>query len=143
MNPFNLLVADSAQARVLSNYPEREEHVLDPGVHGLSNGAFARPWPKARRLCEDLAGWLAHDARDFTPLFTALRNEAPFAEDDAEADGPEPAFSGVFIRHPLYGTRCSTVLAVSTTGEGTIVERRFSADGEESGETRIDFDWAG
>jgi uncharacterized protein with NRDE domain len=140
MNPFNLLLADRDLSRVVSNYPARVEHVLVPGVHGLSNGAFARPWPKARRLCDDLAGWLAHDARDFAPLFTSLRNEAPFPEKDP-GDGPEPAFSGVFIRNPGYGTRCSTIVAVSREGRGEIVERRFAPDGEETGETRIEFAW--
>lgn len=141
MNPFNLLLADAGKARVLSNYPAPEEHVLAPGVHGLSNGAFARPWPKARRLCEDLGGWLAHDARDFASLFTALRSEAPFPEEDREGDGPEPAFSGVFIRNETYGTRCSTVVAVSRAGAGTIIERRFSPEGEETGETALSFAW--
>jgi uncharacterized protein with NRDE domain len=141
MNPFNLLLADGEQARILSNYPAPEEHVLAPGVHGLSNGAFSRPWPKARRLCEDLGGWLAHDAKDFGSLFSALRSEAPFPEEDREGDGPEPAFSGVFIRNETYGTRCSTVVAVSHSGSGTIVERRFSPDGADAGETALAFAW--
>lgn len=141
MNPFNLLLIDGEEARVVSNFPAREEHVLPAGVHGLSNGPFARPWPKARRLCEDLAGWLVHDASDFAPLFTALRNEAPFAMDDTEDGGPEPAFSGVFIRNPQYGTRCSTVVAVSNGGRGLIVERRFSPQGEDQGETELQFAW--
>ncbi|MGE3692592.1 MAG: NRDE family protein [Novosphingobium sp.] len=143
MNPFNLLLADADRARILSNYPGPEEHILAPGIHGLSNGAFALPWPKARRLCADLAGWLAHDARDLSPLFTALRNEAPFPEEDYEGDGPEPAFSGVFIRNAMYGTRSSTVVAVSRQGAGAIIERRFSPDGEETGETALTFDWPG
>jgi len=141
MNPFNLLLADRTQARVLSNYPSPEEHVLAPGVHGLSNGAFSRPWPKARRLREDLAGWLAHDAQDFASLFTALRSEAPFPGEDREGDGPEPAFSGVFIRDPTYGTRSSTVVAVARDGAGTVVERRFSPDGKEAGDTTLSFAW--
>lgn len=141
MNPFNLLLADKGQARILSNYPAPEEHVLAPGVHGLSNGAFTRPWPKARRLCEDLAGWLSHDAHDFAALFSALRNEAPFPEQDREGNGPEPAFSGVFLRNAVYGTRSSTVVAVTREGAGTVVERRFSPEGEDAGETSLSFSW--
>ncbi len=140
MNPFNLLVADKASARVVSNWPEQTDHTLSPGVHSLSNGAFTRPWPKARRLCDDLSGWLAHDAGGLETLFTALRNEAPFPEEDS-GEGPEPAYSGVFIRDPNYGTRCSTVVAVDRGGHGTISERRFSAEGETLGETTLDFAW--
>jgi uncharacterized protein with NRDE domain len=140
MNPFNLLVADRAGARVRSNWPAPSEQALEAGIHGLSNGAFARPWPKARRLCEDMAGWLAHDAGDFPALFTALRNEAPFPEEEA-GEGPEPAYSGVFIRDPVYGTRCSTIVAVDRTGRGTIIERRFDPAGEAVGETALHFAW--
>ncbi len=140
MNPFNLAVADGQGVRVTSNWPMPAGHELAPGVHGLSNGAFVRPWPKARRLCEDLAGWLAHDAGGFDALFTALRNEAPFPERDY-GEGPEPAYSGVFIRNPDYGTRCSTVVAVSREGQGAIIERRFSPAGDPAGETRLDFVW--
>lgn len=142
MNPFNLLLGDSQGVHVASNWPEPAEETLAPGVHGLSNGAFERPWPKARRLCADLAGWLAHDAGDFDALFTALRSEAPFPEED-HGEGPEPAYSGVFIRDAVYGTRCSTVVAVDRTGQGTIIERRFLPGGEVTGETRLSFAWGG
>lgn len=140
MNPFNLAVADAGAARVTSNWPEPAGHELAPGIHGLSNGAFDRPWPKARRLCEDLAGWLAHDSGGLDALFTALRSEAPFPEED-RGQGPEPAYSGVFIRDPAYGTRCSTLVAVRRSGQGVIIERRFSPQGEVTGETRLDFAW--
>lgn len=139
MNPFNLLLIDSATARIVSNWPRHAEHALPPGVHGLSNGAFERPWPKARRLCADLAEWLADDARDLNALLTALRNEAPFSERDREDDGPESAYSGVFIRNPVYGTRCSTVVAIRRDGRGTIIERRFDEQAESIGETQLHF----
>ena len=141
MNPFNLAVADRHAARVVTNWPGPAEHALAPGIHGLSNGAYERPWPKARRLCADLAGWLAHDARDLGALFTALRNEAPFPEDDPDG-GPEPAYSGVFIRDPAYGTRSSTVVAVAREGRGTIAERCFSPAGDVVGETQVQFVWS-
>jgi len=140
MNPFNLLVADRQSARLVSNWPEESEHLLGAGVHGVSNGAFDRPWPKARRLCDDLEGWLAHDAGDFAGLFSALRSEAPFPEEDA-GEGPEPSYSGVFIRNPVYGTRCSTIVAVARDGQGMISERRFSPTGEPAGETKLHFEW--
>jgi len=140
MNPFNLLIADRDHARIVSNHPAREDYALEPGVHGVSNGAFTRPWPKARRLCEDLGGWLAHDAHDLAPLFTALRNEAPFPEDDWDG-GPERAYSGVFIRNEIYGTRCSTIVTIDHQGAGHIVERRFDPLGDSTGETALDFCW--
>jgi uncharacterized protein with NRDE domain len=140
MNPFNLLLVDQSHARVLTNHPQPEEHSLSPGVHGLSNGAFTRPWPKAGQLCADLAGWLEQGTGDLSPLFAALRSEATFPAEDG-GDGPEQAYSGVFIRNETYGTRCSTVVAVDRKGQGMIIERRCEPTGQETGETTLNFVW--
>ncbi|MDE2597314.1 MAG: NRDE family protein [Sphingomonadales bacterium] len=113
MNPFNLLLADAASARVVTNWPEPAEMELVPGVHGLSNGPFAAPWPKTRALCTALEDWLAKDCEDFTPLFAALADRRPLP-----GPGPEQRLSSVFIDDPHYGTRCSTVLALDRGGSG-------------------------
>ena len=47
----------------------------------------------------------------------------------------------VFIRDRVYGTRCSTVVAIDREGRGTIMERRFSATSEGTGETTLAFEW--
>ena len=53
----------------------------------------------------------------------------------------EPPFSPIFIRNPVYGTRCSTVVAIDDVGCGFIFERRFDASGEKEGETAMSFSW--
>ena len=133
MNPFNLCTADAAAARILTNHPARAEHALGPGVHGLSNGAFQRPWPKTRQLCAALDHWLAQDREDSAALFEALRAEAPAAPKSADEEGPEAAYSPVFVRDPVYGTRCSTVVLIDHQGSGSIEERSFDAAGRTSG----------
>ena len=55
----------------------------------------------------------------------------------------EPPLSPIFIRNPVYGTRCSTVVAVDDQGQGVIIERRFAVDGGEAGETALPFSWPG
>lgn len=47
----------------------------------------------------------------------------------------------MFIRDSVYGTRCSTVIAVDANGAGTITERRFGPSGLRGGETRMTFSW--
>jgi uncharacterized protein with NRDE domain len=131
MNPFNLCLADADRARVLTNYPRRELHELDPGVHGLSNGAFHRPWPKTRQLCAGLEAWLQGEAADPAALFAALRAETPEAPKSPDEEGPEAAYSPVFIRDPVYGTRCSTVVLIGRDGTGVIEERSFGPAGHE------------
>jgi uncharacterized protein with NRDE domain len=49
--------------------------------------------------------------------------------------------SAVFIRNPLYGTRCSTLVLIDHEGAGTIIERRFDGSGARSGESQIAFRW--
>lgn len=143
-NPFNLVVANPQGAQFLSNHPEQQRSPLPSGVHGLSNGALAPAWPKTRRLCGDLSDWLAGDTHSIEPLFAALRDESPHdSAGDGPGEGPEPRLSGVFIRDPVYGTRCSTVILIDRQGSGRIAERRFDANGAVSGESVLDFRWPG
>jgi len=134
MNPFNLWLADRAQLRFLSNHPLVEELELDPGIHGLSNGARGDRWFKTARLEAALGAWL-EGAQDPAVLFAALRDETP------ESADPEDIFSPVFIRNATYGTRCSTVVLVDAEGRGTITERRFDPNGAVSGESQLPFAW--
>jgi uncharacterized protein with NRDE domain len=48
----------------------------------------------------------------------------------------------IFIRSPVYGTRCSTVVAVDIQGQGQIIERGFDAEGKLTSETRVSFIWS-
>ena len=142
-NPFNLLIAEmNGHATLLCNYPEAHRTNLPFGVLGLSNGAFTPAWPKTKRLCTNLKGWIEAGNDDPAPLFSALRDESPHdSPGDGLGLGPEPRLSGVFIHDATYGTRCSTVVAVDHSGYGRIIERRFDADGAVSGETALDFHW--
>jgi uncharacterized protein with NRDE domain len=140
-NPFNLLVLDQGALTLLSNRPASVVRPLGPGVHGLSNGLHDAPWPKTRTVRAAVADWVADGEGDVERLFAALRDERRF--DAGNGDEPEPVGSPVFIRSPVYGTRCSTVVTVDREGRGMIAERRFGADGEVTGETRLAFRWPG
>ena len=132
MNPFHLVCLDAGSAWHVTNHPQPLRTALAPGIHGVSNGLFDRPWPKTVRLQDALAAWLGAGSDDHTPLFAALADETTLpAESDSE--GPALNFSPVFIRHPEYGTRCSTVVLVGHDGRGRIAERRFNADGRVCG----------
>ncbi len=134
MNPFNLFMADAQAAWHLTNHPEVRRTPLAPGIHGLSNGPHDQPWAKTRALEATLARWLAEDSADPAPLFAALADDAELA-----GPGPELRFSPVFIRHALYGTRCSTVVLIDAQGAGRIIERRFDAAGRTTGESDLTF----
>lgn len=140
-NPYNLLTANPRGAWLWSNYPAAARLPLSPGVHGLSNGDFAHPWPKTRQLNAALTQWLGTGHGDIAALFGALADDTPPPASDEGEQGPEAPFSPVFIRNPLYGTRCSTVITIARDGGGRIAERRFDADGKPVGETTLAFRW--
>ena len=144
-NPFNLIVADGAEARFLSNRPGEIRTSLAHGIYGLSNGALDEPWPKTLQLKAALLDWLGRDGRNFAPLFAALASETlpdiglhPQTPSDVALEAPD---TPPFIRNSIYGTRCSTVVAIDRKGAGTITERRFDADAHPTGETSLSFSW--
>lgn len=144
-NPFNLILIDRHRAHFLTNRPHPVHTHLTPGVYGLSNGALDAPWPKTLALKTALLDWLVAGAERPETLFEALHIEnlpdaglTPETPSDIPA---EAAMSPIFIRNPVYGTRCSTLLAIDAGGKGTIIERRFNAQGEASGETGLEFHW--
>jgi uncharacterized protein with NRDE domain len=144
-NPFNLILADREQARFLSNRPTPVHSILAPGIYGLSNGALDEPWPKTLQLKARLLEWIVADVDEPAALFDALRSEAladfgisPSEPSDAPLEAPA---SPIFINDPVYGTRCSTVIAVDSSGKGLAIERRFDPDGAQTGETALPFFW--
>lgn len=141
MNPFNLVLVEQGKAWFVTNHPKAERRRLSPGIHGLSNGGFDVPWPKTVQVEQALGQWLGAGTGDVAPLLSALRDETPDAGMALPEHGPEPRFAPVFILDRVYGTRCSTVLAIRRDGCGTIVERSYSPDGEVTGERSVDFTW--
>ncbi|MFL6762852.1 MAG: NRDE family protein [Sphingomicrobium sp.] len=146
-NPFNLIVVDRGKAVFSSNRPEPVRSPLAPGVYGLSNGALDEPWPKTVRLKQRLLEWIAGAATQPELLLDDLRDESlpdPGTRAPLPSDVPqEPPLSPIFIGNPIYGTRCSTVVAVDDRGQGLIIERRYSPAGENAGETALAFSWPG
>ena len=144
-NPFNLIVASQTEAHFLSNRPDDIRTTLANGIYGLSNGALDEPWPKTLALKAALGDWLNADSADFAPLFAALGNETLAnigLHSATPSDVPqEAADTPPFIRNAVYGTRCSTVVAIDRKGNGMIVERRFDARSEAAGETSLGFIW--
>jgi len=144
-NPVNLIVADQHGAHFLSNRPDVTRSTLASGLYGLSNGTLDEPWPKTMRLKSCLLDWITGDATDPELLFGAL-HEQVLPDIGLEPRTPsevpqEPLQSPIFIRNPVYGTRCSTVVAIDMRRRGVIMERRFAPDGNETGRTSLTFHW--
>lgn len=122
-NAFNLFTVGGGSPRLLTNRPVPLIMPLDPGVHALANEPVDAPCPRAERLRAALAAVV--DARsDPEGLLDML-----MAEDD-------PA---LFLRGDVYGTRASTLVAVSAAGDVRMIERRYEKGGRPIGTTALIF----
>lgn len=141
-NPFNLISLDGDRVVFRSNRPEPVEMDLAPGVHGLTNGDFTDVWPRSRAVKSAVEVWLAGPADRPETLFDGLLEGRDLAMPTPSPEHPlNPEQIPVFIRNSHYGSRCSTVVVVTTEGEGLIAERRFDSEGRLSGETALRFAW--
>ena len=144
-NPVNLIAIDIGHAHFLSNQPKPVRTRLAQGLYGLSNGTLDEPWPKTLRLKSILLEWCTGPADHPDALLDGLAEEIlpDIGLDPAiPSDVPqEPNHSPIFIRHSIYGTRCSSVVAIDHAGQGIFIERRFTASGEPAGDTRLSFSW--
>ncbi|OWQ96432.1 NRDE family protein [Sphingopyxis witflariensis] len=122
-NAFNLFAVGGDEARLLTNRPTPQIAPLAPGVHALANEPTDTPCPRAERLRVALEAAIANRA-DPGAMLDLLT-----AEDD-------PA---LFLRGDVYGTRCTTLLAIAADGGAQMVERRYEAGGRPAGTTALKF----
>lgn len=126
-NGFNLITVSSVDAQVMTNRPCAAIHALGPGVQALANEALDRDCARSARLGSAMQQWLTSGFRPEALLDHLAQTDAP----------------ALFLNNPVYGTRCSTLVAVAADGAGMMIERRFDAAGRPDGETRLFFGWGG
>jgi uncharacterized protein with NRDE domain len=139
---FNLLIGEAARAAYASNRASGAI-ALQPGVHGLSNHLLETPWPKVVRSKARLAKWLATGSEELELLFELLADRAQADPARLPSTGVAPEWerllSSPFIVDARYGTRCSTVLAISAEGNLRFTERSFDPGGRLTAEVSFDF----
>lgn len=140
-NPFNLLICDGESLVAIESVTGRHQR-LAPGIHTLSNQLLDTPWPKAVAARRGLGNALGAPP-DIDLLIDVLRSDRPAADADLPATGIplawERMLSSCFIRAPGYGTRCTTVVLRSASGQMHFVEARWQQDGQPDGRTDIRF----
>jgi len=140
---FNLLLFDGADLLLVCNHPRFDARRLEPGLHAVSNGSFDADWPKTRRLRSALSDWLpgpAAKSADIEPLFAALGDQQPAADGELPDTGigieRERLLAPPFVLHPVYGTRCSSVVLIGDGGF-RFVERRFDPQARLLGQSEL------
>lgn len=139
---FNTLLGDGKHLVYASNRTDRGER-LKPGVYGLSNALLDTPWDKLTRSKQTLGHTIETGQVALDALLDVVDDRSPTPDAERIAGGlPNSlarAASAPFIVTPEYGTRCSTALLFRADGHVEIAERRFSAAGDLSGESRFVF----
>lgn len=142
---FNLLVSDGTALAYLGNRGPRARE-LEPGIYGLSNATLDTPWTKVERSKRRLEALLDEADANDAKLLDLLGNRDLGPVEEADDDRLPPqiahAITAPFIVQPEYGTRCSTVVRGVPGQRWSLVERRFDADGQTTGESRYAFDVA-
>lgn len=139
---FNLLLYDGESLAYFSNR-STEHGELAPGVYGLGNATLDTPWEKVERSKARLRTLIAERAVNETALLRLLADRDKGPVDEVQS-GRLPfatahAITAPFIVQPEYGTRCSSIVFADANGKLSFLERRFSASGEQSGESRFSF----
>ncbi|MFO7277106.1 MAG: NRDE family protein [Pseudomonadota bacterium] len=145
---FNLLIGDGTELWYASNRADRLARKLPPGIYGLSNQFLDTPWPKLERVRRRFTEWLRRtDVARPEELLEMLADREPAGEHETDQTVQTPgarldpqlerALAAPFVVHPVFGTRCSTVMLFETSGDAVVVERRFAPEGHATGETEF------
>lgn len=106
---------------------------ITPGIHALSNHLLDTRWPKLVEARTRLDVILQQDEPDVNELFRAMADPTRFADELLPDTGIGPEFerflSPIFIRGDRYGTRSTSVILVSRSGEVTFCEQNHDAPG--------------
>jgi uncharacterized protein with NRDE domain len=142
-NGFNLIAGDARELVYFSNR-EGNARALTPGVYGLSNHLLDTPWPKVTSGKAALSALVREDPPELVAgLFALLSDPHQPADNLLPETGIgrewERLLSSAFIGSDEYGTRSSTVVLVSRSGQVVFVERSFGPGGVPTGEVRYEF----
>lgn len=144
---FNLVSLSDTAGWYFSNRDAHPGRTIYRGVYGLSNHLLQTPWPKLLRLREAVGRTVAsarHNTADLHQNLTRLLQDTTPAPDHMLPDTgvhreTERFLSSPFITGTEYGTRATTIVSVSRTGEIMVTEQSWAPESR-PGEFR-EFHW--
>ncbi|RYG71760.1 NRDE family protein [Lentibacillus lipolyticus] len=139
---FNLIAGNPDQLFYCNNIRD-DFYPVTAGTHALSNAFLDTPWPKTMKGKAELGNYIRNNQSFSADALFKMLSNAEEADDDRLPDTGvglelERKLSPLFIKTPVYGTRCSTVLLVDKKNHVTFVERTYQ-QGNFEGEKRFSF----
>lgn len=127
---FNFMYGTIDELLLMSNRSEKKVKITE-GIYAVSNGILTTAWPKVETLkkgMEQVAS-MTNCEGIVTNLFSLLRNESPFPDEELPDTGVglalERVLSPIFIPGKEYGTRSSTVILVDKDKNCYFVEKTY------------------
>ena len=138
-NGFNLLIGDQTQLYYYSNYHPTITKIT-PGIHGLSNHLLNTAWPKVTTGKKRLKHLLDRsDQITIEDYFKLLKDRTVPGDRLLPNTGIglawERILAPLFICSPDYGTRCSSIILMESSGTIQFYERTYASDPNPTAET--------
>lgn len=135
---FNLVRLSEAKGWYYSNRDAQPGRSIYRGVYGLSNHLLQTPWPKLLRLREAVGLTVKSAEEDaeilHKNLTRLLQDTTPAPDHQLPNTGvhrdTERFLSSPFITGTEYGTRATTIVSVSITGEIYVSEQSWAPGGQ-------------
>jgi uncharacterized protein with NRDE domain len=128
---YNILVGQLENLQVYSNI-NNKTHVIQPGIHGLSNRFLNTDWFKVKKGKQALSDLIQKDNIDKKLFLEILQDRQSVSGQDLPETGftktQEEMLSPLFIKSPLYGTRCSTIITIDCAKNVTFFELSYGGE---------------
>jgi uncharacterized protein with NRDE domain len=133
--PCNLLVWDGDELHYATTGASSAQ--IEPGIHALANAPLGADWPRVHRAEQGLRDALNAEDTEMQLLSFLANGEAGDAEDSDAALARRR--TEIFVHHPRYGTRSSTVVLITDDGNVVFTERSYASDAAPTGLERYTF----
>lgn len=136
-NPFNLLFGKGSELYCYHSL-NSEIQRLAPGFHAISNGAIDDIWPKMAKGTQALEQQLSNaSAIDIDALLAIMTDQSQADDDELPQTGValewERQLSSIYIKHPEYGTRSTSIIIQDQQSNTEFIEVRYDGKGRNLG----------
>ncbi|QLE83734.1 NRDE family protein [Shewanella sp. Scap07] len=140
-NPFNLVFEQHDQL-MCYNSVSQTSSPLSRGFHAISNGELDDVWPKMAKGTQALEDYVSGLLRDnsapkMQQLAMLMKDESRAADADLPQTGValewERLLSAIYIKHPEYGTRATSIVLRNAKQQVDIMELRYDGKGRQLG----------